>query len=98
MAPHRWQKGESGNPNGRRRKERGLTEELRHLLDAKWEPQGWTNRQLLIQGLLCDALTGSLDAKKYIFDRMEGKPAQALELAGDKTRPLVIKYVDGNTT
>ena len=42
------------------------------------------------------ALAGQLDAIKYICDRLEGRPPQAVELSGDKARPLHITYVRGS--
>jgi len=36
-----------------------------------------------------------VDAAKYICDRLQGKPAQAVELSSDERRPLRIEYVVG---
>ncbi len=90
-----WKKGQSGNPNGRPRKERGLTDELRKQLELRWSDSGRTNRELLVSQLLVVALTGSLDAMKYIFDRFEGRPAQSLEHTGEGGSPIVIKFLKG---
>jgi hypothetical protein len=39
------------------------------------------------------ALCGDIKALSYIYDRLEGRPAQALELSGDDRKPLRIEYV-----
>ncbi len=88
-----WVKGQSGNTNGRRKGKRTLTEELRRLVDARWQPHGITNRELLAQVLLKLALCGDIKALSYTYDRMDGKPAQALELSGDQRRPLRLEIV-----
>jgi hypothetical protein len=92
----KWQKGQSGNPKGRIKGKKVLTDELRRLLDAKWRPFGQTNRELLAQVLMAKALQGDLKAIEYIWDRLEGRPAQAVQVTGDGRRPLRIYYVDGN--
>jgi len=89
----KWQKGQSGNPKGRVKGKRALSEELRRLVDARWQPRGPTNRELLAQVLLRLALCGDIKALSYIYDRLEGRPAQALELSGDDRKPLRIEYV-----
>jgi len=86
-----WQKGQSGNPNGRPRKNRAMTDELRCLLQRKWQPRDTTTRELIAQQLICLALTADLDAIKYIFDRVDGKPAQSLEHSGPGGGPITLE-------
>lgn len=91
-----WKKGQSGNPNGRPRKNKALSEELRRLLQGQALGKKETNLQVIVAKLVALAREGDKDAIRYIFDRLEGRPAQALELTGDKERPVRITYVDGN--
>lgn len=91
----RWQKGKSANPNGRPRKPKALTELLRKMLAAQ-RADGRTRMEAILDKMLSMAEEGHVDAAKYICDRLEGRPAQALELTGDKEKPLRITYVDGN--
>ena len=92
----KWRKGQSGNPKGRVKGKKVLTDELRRLLDAKWRPFGQTNRELLAQVLMGKALQGDLKAIEYIWDRLEGRPAQAVQVTGEERKPLCITYVNGN--
>ena len=91
----RWVKGKSGNPNGRPRKPKAFTELLRKLLAAKRE-DGRTRMEAIVEQLMAKAEAGEIDAIKYLCDRLDGKPRQAVELSGDEARPLRITYVIGN--
>jgi hypothetical protein len=91
-----WKKGQSGNPNGRPRKNKALSEELRRLLQGQAPGKKETNLQVITAKLVTLAREGDKDAIRYIFDRLEGRPAQALEFSGDKARPLHITYGRGS--
>jgi hypothetical protein len=39
------------------------------------------------------AIAGDKDATKEIGDRLDGKPAQSVDIAGDPERPLVTKLI-----
>lgn len=39
------------------------------------------------------ALAGDMTAMKEIFDRLDGKPAQQLQLSGDADSPLTVEIV-----
>ena len=90
-----WVKGQSGNPKGRARKGKTMTDALRSVLDQKIWPFGRTGRELLVLRLFALGLGGDEKAIQYICDRLDGKPPQAVELTGDKARPLRIEYVKG---
>ncbi len=91
-----WRKGQSGNPNGRPRKNKAMSEELHRLLQRQSPGKKETNLQVITAKLMALAEAGRLDAIKYICDRLEGRPAQAVQLTGDEKQPLRITYVDGN--
>jgi len=77
-----WQPGQTGNPNGRPPKVKCLTDLLRKRL-AKKGANGKTNLEIITNKVLELALNGERWAVELIYDRIEGKPRQALELSGD---------------
>lgn len=92
----KWKKGQSGNPNGRPPKSKALSEELRRLLQRHAPGSKKSNLEVIVAKLLELAREGDKDALRYVFDRLEGRPAQALELTGDDARPVTFRYIDGN--
>ena len=90
-----WVKGQSGNPAGRKPKTRAMSDELRRLLQNKAPGTKRSNLEVLVAKLVEMARDGDKDILRYVFDRLEGRPAQAVELTGDKARPLRIEYVKG---
>ena len=75
-----FQKGTSGNPNGRP-KVITLSEALRQQLVQK--APGADEREYVteIARVLCDeAVKGNIMAIREIFDRLEGKPRQAIDV------------------
>lgn len=80
----RWQKGKrSPNPMGRPKAPEDLDELLLHTLRAKGR------HRALAEKLVQIALTGNLDAIKYIYDRAKGRPRQAVVTSHDEEDPLV---------
>jgi hypothetical protein len=69
-----------------------MTDTIRQLLE-ELGPDGKTYREAIVSKMRELALGGNLEAAKYLTDRLEGKPAQAVELSGDERRPLRIEYV-----
>jgi hypothetical protein len=88
-----WRKGQTGNANGR--PPGTVSRILRKLAQAKREDNR-TRLEYLLDKLYEMAEGGNLQAIMYICDRLEGKPAQAVEVSGDKRHPLRIMYVNGN--
>ena len=76
-----WQPGQTGNPNGRPPKVKCLTDLLRKKLAAKG-PDGKPNIEAITKKVMELALNGERWAVELIWDRIEGKPAQALQLTG----------------
>ena len=85
--------GKSGNPNGRPRM-RGLVNALRAKV-AEIAPNGRTIEQQLVDVLVQEALRGRhrLAAVATIFDRLEGRARQQIEVA-DVTKELRDKSDD----
>ena len=71
--------GVSGNPNGRPKKANSVSDLLRSKGDEVQE-DGRTKLQAVIETLYERAGEGELKAIDMIFDRLEGKPAQKLEI------------------
>jgi hypothetical protein len=73
-------KGQSGNPAGRPKKGKTLTEALEGQLEKKGKG-GKLKSTLLAETLIDMAITDrNVAALKYVFDRLDGKPTESIEL------------------
>jgi hypothetical protein len=84
LAPHRWGKGQSGNPGGRP-KGRSVTAALREL--ARSEHNGKRLAALLAERVMKEALAGKFPFLKEAVERLEGKVETAAEAAAAKPAP-----------
>jgi len=81
-----WKKGQSGNPGGRP-KGKGIKGYMNQMAaeiakDSEGEEDdGRTNMQKLVDKVWEQAIAGDNNARDAIFDRMEGKPRQIIEMA-----------------
>ncbi len=77
---NRFKKGETGNPNGRPKLTK-LTDALREQL-AEIAPGATekTQAEQIARALIKEALRGNVQAIKELFDRVEGKPMQKVDL------------------
>ncbi len=89
IIPHKFKPGQSGNPKGRP-KGKSLTKILKELLqkettiEIEGEKRTITNAELLSLKLMKKAIKGDdLAAIKEVFDRIEGKAKQSLEVEGE---------------
>ncbi len=79
-----WYKGQpSANPGGRPKNETSVTAEAKRLLSTLGAG-GLTNAAHVAQKLLDLALAGNVEALRYLSDRTDGKPAQAVTLSLDE--------------
>ena len=85
MANPNWKKGVSGNPNGRPKKGKSLTEALEKGIPYSLVVE---KLKLLIEG-------GDVAAIKYYCDRVEGKPRETLETIIET--PKVIWFEEDET-
>ena len=79
-----WVKGQSGNPHGRPKKQ--FSEVLQRAIvqdDGK-------RLRMVIEKLLDKAAEGEPWAVKELADRLEGKPAQSVQLSGDEDNPIQV--------
>lgn len=68
-----WQPGQSGNPNGRPKKGQSLTEALEGALTQ-------AKRRKLARKVVELALEGNLQAIAFVFDRIDGKVPQRVDV------------------
>jgi hypothetical protein len=77
---NRFQKGESGNPQGRPKLTR-LTDALREqLAEINPDVPEKTIAERIARALIREAVSGNVQAIREIGDRTEGKPKQAIDL------------------
>lgn len=85
-----FKKGESGNPKGRP-KGQSLTSILQDAVDrkiSKTDPLSGLKKKVTISkalaySVISKGLKGDIKAINMIFDRLEGKPKQSIEMDGD---------------
>jgi hypothetical protein len=89
-------KGQSGNPNGRPRKGRSLTEALEKAMKKKRE-DGKKTSEALTDVLIDLAIKEkNIAAIKYIMDRVEGKPTESIELTDGATDQRLREIMNGS--
>ena len=72
-----WKPGQSGNANGRPKD--AFTLDLRKILEDEWRA-GLSIGEHIVWAIVKKALRGNLSAISLIWDRLEGKPRQALDI------------------
>lgn len=82
-----FKKGQSGNPHGRPKKGKTLTDALKKKMSAEWLAD-----QLYV---LCKKR--DLGAIKYVYDRIEGRPKETIEQTVTEV-PKVVWYEDDTDT
>jgi len=89
----RWLPGHSGNPRGRPRKGRALSEHLRAVLGEEVEaPDGRrvTRARLLAEVLVSAALGGDVRAARLLLEHLEGRPGlKVFEAEAEVVRVLL---------
>jgi hypothetical protein len=87
IRPHQWKPGQSGNPKGRP-KNKTLTELVRGVLER--ELNGKVPDQLLAEVIVKHALSGKFPFVKELWDRLDGKVQDRLDVAAG---PLTVRVV-----
>jgi hypothetical protein len=91
-----FSKGRSGNPNGRPRKGRTLTEALEKALKKKGD-DGKKNSDALAVTLLELAIKErNITAIKYIMDRVDGRPTESIELTDGAVDQRLREIMNGD--
>ena len=86
-----FQKGQSGNPNGRPKLEQSVTNVIRRLLSEKQD--GKTRAEAIATTLLDLAAAGDVNAIRVVLERVDGKVVQPIEQTGT----LTIDHIDSST-
>ncbi|HKQ06797.1 MAG TPA: DUF5681 domain-containing protein [Blastocatellia bacterium] len=88
-----FQPGQSGNPNGRPRV--SMTATLRRKVDEQMPGAAATYAEAIAERLCVKAALGDVRAATLIWDRLEGKATQPIELtATEKRREMWMRMVD----
>lgn len=87
---HKWQPGESGNPNGRPKKGHSITETIKAMMDEKPEI-----KKALGAKILQSAMDGDITAMKTIWSYLDGMPTQKQEIGGIDGQPIIITAARG---
>jgi hypothetical protein len=88
VIPHKFKKGQTGNPNGRPRKLPELDKLLADVLGE--EKDGITAGEAILKALRAKASKGDVRAAEVLLDRAYGKPKQSIDNNITTTEPLVI--------
>jgi len=82
VEPYQFQPGQSGNPKGKPKGARSMSTILRELLETTIEVDGEKipYSEAIIKKLIKRADKGNLIAIREIFDRMEGKAKQEVQM------------------
>lgn len=88
-----WVKGQSGNPSGRARSPRLLTDSLRKVLREK-DQKGVTNYEHIARRLIalahCGDMPTMLGAVKLIYERIDGKVPDQVQLGNPDGSSLAV--------
>jgi hypothetical protein len=94
----KFEKGKSGNPHGRPKKENSLTmmlEELGNLEDVTYNGEKISRARAMAEKLWARALVeNDIQAIKYIYDRIDGKAKETIDMDIDgKLETVTIEVV-----
>ena len=89
IEPHKFKKGQSGNPNGRPRKLPELSVLLADVLGEQTK-EGLTAAEDILRAMYARARKGDTRAAELLLDRAYGKPKQSIDNNITTTEPLVI--------
>jgi Family of unknown function (DUF5681) len=82
-----FEKGKSGNPNGRPPKGKAITDEIRKYL-AETSDEGLTKAQAIAAVWIKKVMEGDTTALKLLVEHLEGKAVQPI--SGDEDRPSLL--------
>ena len=86
-----WQKGQSGNPNGRPRRGRSITKILDQISQEQREPSGPTRLRELVETAWALAESGDVPALKLIFSYIQPEPKD--QESAPPAQPFIVQGV-----
>jgi hypothetical protein len=96
IEPHKFKKGQTGNPNGRPKKLPELSKLMADILGD--EKNGLTTAERILKAIEAKALRGDIKAAEMLLDRGYGKPKQTQETNITSSDPLVIiRTIEGKS-
>lgn len=95
----RWKKGQSGNPKGRARKGKTLTEFIEKVGKRKDHVHPETGKRITkFEFIILKAFElaegGDITSIKYIHERLEGRPIQKVEADVNTKEPVRVVFPD----
>lgn len=92
IEPHKFKKGQTGNPNGRPRKLPELDKLLADVMGE--EKDGLSAAEAILKALRAKATKGDIRAAEVLLDRAYGKAKQTIDNNLNVSQPLVITLTD----
>jgi len=94
LRPKPWKPGQSGNPKGRPKKRDSLISLLKEALEQQCptDKKKRTWAEVLMEQLLVKAAKGDMVAQRLVWEYVEGKPKQEIEIPSDIT--FHVRYAD----
>ena len=89
----KWKKGETGNRNGAPDKQETLSDLMKQLLEEREQDQKYQNKKLFVRKMFIDAMKGNTKAQAYIWDRLEGKAQQSIDMTSQGEQLGVMVYL-----
>lgn len=83
-----FQKGRSGNPNGRPKRER--EEQYRSIMLAVVTPERWI---VVCEKAVTQAEKGDATARKWLSDYLIGPPVQKSEITGKDDGEIIVRLI-----
>ena len=91
-------KGQSGNPTGRPRKGKTLTEALEKAMKQR-RADGRKTQDVLAETLINMAIEDkNIHALRYVYDRCEGKPVESVELTNAAVDAQLLQIMGNKVT
>ena len=89
LAP-KWEKGQSGNPNGRPKGSKNFTTKVREALEKIADGKDYTYEEALIKSVLKNAIVdGDTSTQRLIWGYLDGLPQQNIDMAVTLPKPIM---------
>ena len=92
LKKYQWKKGQSGNPNGRPKKDFALNEHIRAFANLE-DDEKKTMLESVVEKVYEEALSGNMQAITFLADRILGKPTQALNVKAESNEPIQVLQI-----